>query len=744
MKNPLHKRILREIRGDLGKYIVLFLFMAITIGFISGFLVAGESMVDAYNESFDKYNIEYGNFELLTEMDVTLKETLEKEGTTIYPNYYVEEPMGKRTIRIFPIREEVNKVCVMKGELPANQDEIAIDRMFADNNTLSVGDRIEVGGKELTVSALVALSDYSALYQSNNELMFDATLFGVAVMTKEGFSLYGNDSVHYSYSWQYDKEPADEIEEKEMSDAFVKVLSQNSIPEQYIPRYLNNAIKLTGEDLGSDSAMMKVLLYILIAIIAFIFGVTTSNTIVKESTVIGTLRASGYTKGELIRHYMTMPTIVTIVSAIVGNVLGYTTFKDTVAGIYYGSYSLPTYETRWNAEAFILTTIVPLAITVVINYVIIASKMNYDPLAFLKRNLTRKKVKAWKLPNFRFLTRFRLRIIMQNVSSYVMLIIGVWFASMLLIFGLMMPPLIKHYQDETLKNKIAEYQYILKAPVETENGQAEKYCAASLKIDKEDGEEISIYGIQKDSDYVNIDFKKDGVYVSDSYAEKFCVRAGDRITLRERFSEKRHTFKVAGVYDYPPAVCIFMENSTFCKTFDVEEGYFSGYFSNEELTDIDEAYVFQTITEDDLTKMSRQLDVSMGNMFYFLNAFSVVLYILLIYLLTKLVIEKNSNAISMVKILGYENGEIRHLYMLVTAIVVIVALLSGEAMAAVGMQKLYHALMQGYSGWLTLYIAPSVYVEMTILGVLSYVVVEVILYRKIKGIPMDQALKNVE
>ena len=62
--------------------------------------------------------------------------------------------------------------------------------------------------------------------------------------------------------------------------------------------------------MGGDSAMFTVFLYIVVAIIAFVFAITTSNTISKEATVIGTLRASGYTKRELIRHYMTMPVIV--------------------------------------------------------------------------------------------------------------------------------------------------------------------------------------------------------------------------------------------------------------------------------------------------------------------------------------------------------------------------------------------------------------------------------------------------
>ena len=51
----------------------------------------------------------------------------------------------------------------------------------------------------------------------------------------------------------------------------------------------------------SDKAMMIMLLYIIMVIMAFVFGITISNTIRKEAGVIGTLRASGYTRQELIR-----------------------------------------------------------------------------------------------------------------------------------------------------------------------------------------------------------------------------------------------------------------------------------------------------------------------------------------------------------------------------------------------------------------------------------------------------------
>jgi len=53
-------------------------------------------------------------------------------------------------------------------------------------------------------------------------------------------------------------------------------------------------------------------------------------------------------------------------------------------------------------------------------------------------------------------------------------------------------------------------------------------------------------------------------------------------------------------------------------------------------------------------------------------------------------------------------------------------------------------MMKDYTGWLSLYIAPKVYVEMFVLGIVSYGLVAILQFRKIKKVPMDEALKNVE
>lgn len=760
MKNPLIKRLPREFTGEIAKYIVIFIFMTAVIGLISGFLIADGSMLDTYNKSFDKYNIENGNFELYPKANDKLIDRLEEENVTIYENFYKEETVkvhnneklsedDQSVIRFYINRKDIDKVDVIEGRLAEDINEIAIDRMYAVNNNIKVGDTINAGGRILKVTGYVALSDYSCLFSDNSDTMFDSVKFGVGVVSESCFEAYDDTHIHYVYSWKYDNEPADDIEEKEMADDFMKVISNNAILINYIPGYLNQAIHFTGDDIGSDRAMMIVLLYVVIVIMAFVFAVTTNNTIFKEANVIGTLRASGYTRGELLAHYILLPIIVTIIGALVGNILGYTVFKNIFVNAYYESYSLTTYTTLWNAEAFLLTTIVPFVIMVVINVLIIGYRLRLSPLKFLRKDLAvRKKKKALRLPGFKFFNRFRLRIIIQNMPNYITLFIGILFANILLIFGLMMSPLLAHYQNEIQDKLIAQHQYVLKVPVEVDNDEAEKYCAKTLStIDgRLKSEDVLIYGAANNSRYIDInsnELKPGEVYVSNGYAEKFRINKGDKITLKEKYEDKEYTFTVKGMYDYPSSFAIFMSDDYFKDIFDKAEDYYSGYLSSEKL-DIDEKYVATEITLDDLTKVSRQLDRSMGTSFELVKIFAVVLFAVLMFLLTKLIVEKNSTSISMVKILGYSNREISRLYVTSTTIVVVISVIINIMLSVVIMNWLFRVFMEQMSGWISCYYAPYVFVLMFVLNVGVYALISVFMMYKIKKIPMDEALKNVE
>ena len=59
--------------------------------------------------------------------------------------------------------------------------------------------------------------------------------------------------------------------------------------------------------------------------------------------------------------------------------LGYTVFKDVVVSMYYNSYSLPTYETIWNPDAFFKTTLIPVVLMFMVNLIVIIKMMQHTP-----------------------------------------------------------------------------------------------------------------------------------------------------------------------------------------------------------------------------------------------------------------------------------------------------------------------------------------------------------------------------
>lgn len=133
MKNPLNKRIFREIKGEAGKYVVIFLFMTALIAIVSGFLIAGESLKTAYDQSFEKYNVEDGNFELAEKADSEVVKSIEEENVILFENFYAEEDTDDfdSTLRIFADRKDVNKACLLDGTMPKSENEIALDRLYA-------------------------------------------------------------------------------------------------------------------------------------------------------------------------------------------------------------------------------------------------------------------------------------------------------------------------------------------------------------------------------------------------------------------------------------------------------------------------------------------------------------------------------------------------------------------------------------------------------------------------------------
>ena len=220
---------------------------------------------------------------------------------------------------------------------------------------------------------------------------------------------------------------------------------------------------------------------------------------------------------------------------------------------------------------------------------------------------------------------------------------------------------------------------------------------------------------------------------------------GDTVTLAEKYDPEEYTFTIDGLYDYQAGLHLYMSRETMNRIFDEDADSFAGYFSDTEITDIDEEYIGSVIDFEALTKISRQLRISMGGMMSLVDAFAVIIFLILMFLLSKIIIEKNANPISLTKILGYSDPEIAGLYIVSTTLVVIVCLLvSLPLVYKVIVELLHYMLLLEMTGWLPLTLGRHIFYEMFAMGLLSYAVIAVIEYARIRRVPMDEALKGAE
>lgn len=179
---PLAKRLPRELRRNIGKYLGIFLLMCGSIALTSGFLLAAHSIGCLIDDMRDAYTIEDGR--VTTSFEATKDELKAAEdaaddvgGVTLYKNFSIDaiikktagDDGTKRTLRTYAHRTKVDIASYCEGKEPKTDDEVAIDRVFATNNDLAVGDKVELEGRAYIICGIMTQPDSQALFLNNSD-----------------------------------------------------------------------------------------------------------------------------------------------------------------------------------------------------------------------------------------------------------------------------------------------------------------------------------------------------------------------------------------------------------------------------------------------------------------------------------------------------------------------------------------------------------------------------------------------
>ena len=151
-----------------------------------------------------------------------------------------------------------------------------------------------------------------------------------------------------------------------------------------------------------------------------------------------------------------------------------------------------------------------------------------------------------------------------------------------------------------------------------------------------------------------------------------------------------------------------------------------------------------SLTKDKIADSARQMKTLMASLIVMLTFVGIVCYIIVMFMLTKMVIDKNALNISLLKVFGYKNKEVNKLYLSQTEVIIIMSVIIFIPLQYLLMTRLWPNMLSSMSGYFFFKINPVVIAAIVILGTVSCLVTNMIHVRYVRNIEMTEALKNRE
>lgn len=744
MRCPINKRIYRQFKYKPLKVIPILLALTFIVVFASSFFISQESVEKLYNKQIINGKVEDGEFEAIYALSDEAKDEIEGLGVKLYENYYFEyENDDERALRIFKNRKDINEAQIFEGNLPEKSDEINISAYYARNNKINIGDEITIQNKKFKVSSLASFPDYSSALRNRNDLTMDTGHFGIATISEEAFDDMKDAKVKYLYSYHTD-EALNKKDAREKLKDIVKIVNKDNLVVDAVTRFDNKCITFIADDMSGDVPTMSIVTALLFIAIAFISSAEVKSIIEEEAPIIGTLLASGYKKRELLLNYMAMPLFIVIIASIAGNAISYLRVYKIYANVYYQSYDLPVFEPYITLRSFLITSIMPLVLYLVINYIIIAKSLKMRPVDFLRKNFKKAKTRSrFKLKNMNFINKFKLRVIFANKFSYISLLFGVFIANLLLIFGVSAEPIFTKYADDMQNQMKYAHTYIVKSDMD--DLDASKISLVSVELLDRDEEKVQTYGIDADTKYDEIDVKSlkaDEVVISLGLSKRFNYEIGDKIKIREPYNTEEKYLVVKDIDKTNNYFQIFTKREILNKIIGKECDYYNAYLSDKELK-ITKENLLTHIDRKEMSRFMRHFLDSFSAVFIMIQLVAVVFFFILILMVTELIIDKAKLNMTYLKVFGYKDKEVAKFYvntsfaMLIIFQIILIPILDKLV------KYFYFIAMQKFDAYLEVTVPVRVFVTSYLMTVVVFILCQWIERRKIKRIDMVKELKTI-
>lgn len=489
---------------------------------------------------------------------------------------------------------------------------------------------------------------------------------------------------------------------------------------------------------------------ILMIMFTYVISVFVVHNIEKESSVIGALYALGVTRGQLLFHYLLNPMMISFLGGVAGCILGFSEYgtgwqmQDSI--VYF---SLPSMDIVTPAYLLVYSLVMPPVTAAVVNCLVISKKLKRTALSLLRNEQTAGRagrIRDVNLGNMKFLHRFQIRQLLREMRSAVAVVIGMFICLLVLMISADCYVLCKNFGTACLDETTYAYMYTYKYPTEeVPEGGTPAYVESLKKEAYGYNLDVTVLGIDNDNPYFPVvtSDKKNEVVISSAAAQKFGVKVGDKLVLSDEVNERDYAFTVKDIVHFASGVYVFLDRDAMQELFDQEDDYYNVVFADYALN-IDNGRLYSTVSRENVEESSQIFTDMMGPMVTLLVAISALIFMIVMYLMMKVMIDRSAFSISLMKVFGYRRGEIRRLYLDGNFYIIILGALLGVPVAKWCMDLLFPYFISNVAIGMDLQFPPMLY-GMIYGGILiCYLVINFLLVGRLNKLVPAEVLKNRE
>lgn len=795
VKSRLFTKFLRDIRNSKGQILSVIILSMLGVWVFSGLDAYWRNLEASVESYFDEQRL--ADFWIMTPLtdegpakkingikgveDLQVRSSLEVR--TVVP--------GGARLMLHTVSDHIsiNIPRVVNGGLLWDNDSrgCLLDARFAGANDLSPGDSVvlNIGKKsqEFIIRGLVMSPEYVF---NSPDVIPEPETYGFIYVNKAAFP----------------EMPVNEICVLTADDADiekVKAALEEKLPGAFIlDRKVHKSTQLIRAEISQFKSLSKVFPIMFFAVSVLIVMTTMTRIVENQRTQIGLLKALGYGKGAIVRHYVSFGFYPSLIGAVCGLAAGRNTLPAFLWSILEDIYVLPDIRVAVVSQVALAVCISSVLLTCIICYYTCRRSISESAAALLRpkapaagsRVLLERISLIWK--RLSFSAKMIQRNLMRNRIRTIMALTGVMSCTALMVTALGLLDSVDHmvstYYGETLK-------YDLRADLDEKAGSVDMYrkitdadktegimeIPVSIRKAESSSRTVLLTVVENDQELLSlgeagtdvngghtgsagpagkhadtggqIDTPDAGmpyenqVMVSEKLAQIMGIDAGDTIKLRLPGSEDENDMYVENLVTIQIGQGIYMSEKSWNS---LGKGAFiptalliknpgedtRGFF--EGLDEVTGVKSLQSLRDKTKTGLESINSVSL-----LMVAFALVLAFVVLYNMGILNFMERVREFATLKVLGFHHREIRSLIIKENAIIAVAGILSG-IFPGVWLTDLVMKSSEPDDMVFRALVEPTSIAAACCITLIFSLVAQYLLIRKVRGIVMTQALKSVE